>query len=92
MIADETLQGVDAVGEVLKLPSLLQVVTMQFIARTEHGVIELDSQVVERMEVAFRRIDAILLELGTIDRVGLNESREAILLLFGHPSNLIVNI
>ena len=92
MIADETLQGVDTIREVLELPSLLQVVTMQRIARTEHWVIELDSQVVERMEVAFRRIDAILLELSTIDRVGLYESREAVLLLLGHPTHLRVDV
>ena len=92
MIADETLQRVDAIAEVLKLPAFLQVVSGLLVARAIDGVVNLHSQVVHGAQITVCRRDAILIKLRLHQRVGLHEGRIAILTRIGHPGHLASDV
>ena len=92
MILNKALQRVDAVGQVLILPTILGGI-IESLGGSIDGIINLCSQVVKGTQrIIIANGDAVLVELLQINCVWLNESGKAVLLTIGHPTHLRVSV
>ena len=86
MVLDEAAQWVYAVCQVL-----IAVARGIYIVCI-YWVVKMAGQLIEGTHIALSSTDSPLLELGLINRVWLNEQREAILFRVRHPCHLVPSV